>query len=307
MSEQPPLQPPEGPRAELALLARHITKAHSLPRMELMMIDQRMAIALMHLHDEKLNRPHGPTKVLKLWQAMEEGRWRLTHQGIMIDTNGRLRDGQHRLRALIKHGKPLQFWVCFGCDPTAFDVVDQGDKRTASNVLSIDGYEKTSTLAATVGLLIRVERQSSLSPDSAYILSVTRERMAQGDELALAITAGKALHRKIKSARPAAMALAHYWIRGRTGRPDRLSEFWESLTTGADLGLRDARLLLRDILLHPEKMAPELRGGSNSYVFPVRQAGAVILTWNGWAKGKRVGAKTMTWNPKKPELPEDVV
>jgi hypothetical protein len=235
---------------------------------------------------------------------MEEGRWRLSHQGIMIDTNGRLRDGQHRLSALIKHGKPLQFWVCFGCDPASFDVVDQGAKRTAANLLSIDKQTDSSLVAATVGLLIRIERKDPFF-DAALVLASTRERVAENDNLRIAVIIGRQLHRKVRTARPSAMALAYYWIAQRTRSSDRLPVFWESLATGANLGVRDARLMLREHLLHPEAMAPSLRGGSAAYGVPVRQAGAVILAWNGWISGKRVGKKALEW-PRKFELPEDV-
>lgn len=293
---------PEGPRAELAAIARLIAKARDGMRQELILIDQRMALAMWELRGA--NRNASQSKIKRYYVAMEENRWKLTHQGLMFDTNGQLRDGQHRIAALIKHGKPLQFWVCFGCDPKAFNVVDQGDKRTAANLLSIDQIPNASLTSATVAFLLRIERKDVFYDANAVVVT-TRAKLAENDNLAAGIHAAMRL-RKVRTARPSAMAAAYYWILQRTKSPDRLPLFWENLITGADLSMRDARLPLREILLHPEVMLPPLRGGASSYGLGMRQAGALVLAWNNWVRGKPIARKALEWR-RSFDLPEEVL
>ena len=46
------------------------------------------------------NRPLTRTRVREFAEAMKRGDWQLTHQGIAFDTDGQLKDGQHRLAAM---------------------------------------------------------------------------------------------------------------------------------------------------------------------------------------------------------------
>lgn len=58
-----------------------------------------------------------------------------TGQSISIDTNGVLRDGQHRLEAIIKTGVSMKTWVCRNTDPQG--IYDFNRKRSAGDQLSI--------------------------------------------------------------------------------------------------------------------------------------------------------------------------
>lgn len=62
----------------------------------------------------------------------------MTHQGIAFDKNGILRDGQHRLTAIVDEGRDAKMVVTFGIAPEAFSVMDTGSRRTASDVLEIN-------------------------------------------------------------------------------------------------------------------------------------------------------------------------
>ena len=48
------------------------------------------------------NRPLSRSTVQAFAEAMRRGDWLVTHQGIAVDTNGVLVDGQHRLAAVIE-------------------------------------------------------------------------------------------------------------------------------------------------------------------------------------------------------------
>lgn len=61
---------------------------------------------------------------------MKDGRWELTHQGIAFDENGFLRDGQHRLAAIIESGVTVKMMVTRGIPAGTYAGIDEGAKRS---------------------------------------------------------------------------------------------------------------------------------------------------------------------------------
>jgi hypothetical protein len=91
----------------------------------------------MLLSNTSANRKLDPAKVKKLAQQMKAGQFLLTHQGIAFDMDGRLLDGQHRLRAIVEAGVPVTMVVAEGSSPESFGVIDQGKPRDAASLLSM--------------------------------------------------------------------------------------------------------------------------------------------------------------------------
>src|SRR6185503_17546608 len=75
---------------------------------------------------------------------MRRGEWMVTHQGIAFDTRGVLVDGQHRLAAIIEADVPVELTVFTDVGEGTFDVLDIGKRRSAADVLAIEG-EKSCT------------------------------------------------------------------------------------------------------------------------------------------------------------------
>ena len=75
------------------------------------------------------NRPIKKSRVAKWARAMEEGRWRLHHQGLAISNEGNLLDGQHRAHAVIASARTIPMAVTFGIEENAFERAcrDRGD------------------------------------------------------------------------------------------------------------------------------------------------------------------------------------
>lgn len=96
------------------------------------------AIAAKMLEGNANNRALSEGRVRGLADAMTAGEWRVA-QPIILDYNGRLVDGQHRLQAVIRSGVPTKFLVVTGVEPETFSVVDQGKNRTAVDLHHIMG------------------------------------------------------------------------------------------------------------------------------------------------------------------------
>ncbi|MFV0460037.1 MAG: hypothetical protein ACK5MT_14830 [Actinomycetales bacterium] len=99
------------------------------------------------------NRTVRPARVKEYAEAMAHGRWLYTADPIRFDSDGRLIDGQHRLKALVKAGATVELHVVRGLDPQAQDAVDTGAARTASDALKVKGFRHGPQLAATVPIV----------------------------------------------------------------------------------------------------------------------------------------------------------
>ena len=96
------------------------------------------------------NRPVSKKRVEYYANLMENDKWHLTHQGIAIDKNGCIIDGQHRLLAVIKANKSIAFNISTNVENETFKYVDVGYTRTTGNVFAIDGIKNATNHAAGI-------------------------------------------------------------------------------------------------------------------------------------------------------------
>lgn len=115
-------------------------------RAEITTITPKLAAQL--LQDNVKNRRLDPQHVESLAYQMIQGGWKAHGTPIQISTQGLLLDGQHRLSAIVESGVTLDMLVVYDVSETAFDVIDTGKKRIASDALHIDGFSNTHLLAA---------------------------------------------------------------------------------------------------------------------------------------------------------------
>lgn len=85
------------------------------------------------------NRKVVQTNVDRIAQEINEGRWRLNHQGIAFDENGNLVDGQHRLWAIVLTGKTVPVRVFTGISREAVETIDVGERRSNLDVIRLSG------------------------------------------------------------------------------------------------------------------------------------------------------------------------
>jgi hypothetical protein len=106
------------------------------------------------LETNQHNRPLNQGQLAAFKQALLRGEWLLTHQGIAISRQGRLLDGQHRLHAIAETGMAVEMLVSTGLPDEVFTVLDTGSKRTAANVLSVNGASSAAAVAAAIKLYL---------------------------------------------------------------------------------------------------------------------------------------------------------
>lgn len=112
--------------------------------------------------------------VKHLEECMLRGEWKLTHQGVAFDTNGKLVDGQHRLLAVRRSGVTVKMTVTYDVDPTCFQVLDIGARRTTSDLLRIGNRE-----ASIVSFIGRLAFKSSSPAQSMVIYEKLEEQIGE--------------------------------------------------------------------------------------------------------------------------------
>lgn len=117
-----------------------------------------MARAMLEESEGARQRGVRKNRVAKLVHAIQSGQWRVTHQGIAVDTNGVVIDGQHRLHAIAQAGETVEVLIWRDVDPETFEVIDTGASRTPSDSLKIAGYTDTNVLAAVVRTMLVYEK-----------------------------------------------------------------------------------------------------------------------------------------------------
>src|SRR5881397_2396243 len=107
----------------------------------------------------------------------------MTKPLVKLDHEGRVRDGQNRLHAIVQAGMPVRSVVARGVSEDAFDVMDTGRSRNAADVLHIHGYPTQNALAAAARGLMFIERYGRVFPTQRdshlYVTPVTTLQYVQ--------------------------------------------------------------------------------------------------------------------------------
>lgn len=88
------------------------------------------------------NRNVKMTKVDQMKSDMINKRWIPNHQGIAFGLDGELKDGQHRLIAIIRSNTNQRLLTIIGVSDEVKQVIDQGVSRTTLDVAKFKGVEK---------------------------------------------------------------------------------------------------------------------------------------------------------------------
>lgn len=235
----------------------------------------------------RTNRPVSKLQVAAFAAAMLRGEWILTHQGVAIDADGTLVDGQHRLLAVLQAAQTnediqVPLTITEDVDPEVFDVIDTGRARSGKDVLALKGEKDTMHLNSALRHLYlyrNVEHYlwSRTRVTNPQILETLEENPSIRDELALA----KALQAIGMIATAGAVGL--YVC--RDAYSDRMEEYVDGLRHGVALELGDPRLALRNTLIRQKNLNNSAAGGRRSAT-KVHLA-MFIKGWNDFVNGRK--------------------
>lgn len=106
------------------------------------------------------NRPFYRHTRDRYYDIIMAGKWRLTHQGMAMDWNRVLQDGQHRLSAIAKAGIEVPAMFTCGADPENFKAIDEGLNRTGAQLIGKDGHSNIRVLSSLVKVIWVYDKDS---------------------------------------------------------------------------------------------------------------------------------------------------
>lgn len=121
-------------------------------------------------------------------ETMKAGLWTLSPHGIVIDSDGRLVDGQHRMMAVVKSGVTCEFDVCYLPAGASVRGIDRGRSRTLTNLAEMEGVlekgsGKSMVPASRVLYCLSLDRSDDKDFDSVFAKVIEKS----GEDLRSAI------------------------------------------------------------------------------------------------------------------------
>lgn len=135
------------------------------------------------LENNPSNRKINKSQLGMIVRSIEEGKWRLTHQGIAFYTDGSIADGQHRLTAIMQTGVPCRMLVVEGVEKDEDTIlgIDCGKPRTVVDGAHISGVEmKASHVTLARGFEYHYDdKPYKLTHSEAYDLVLKHQELIE--------------------------------------------------------------------------------------------------------------------------------
>jgi hypothetical protein len=237
------------------------------------------------------NRPKGTKHAENLAREIADGDYGLTGDTVKFADSGRMLDGQHRFEGCAKQKKAIVSHTVFGLSEEIFDLIDQGKKRTAADVLSMCGVKNATIIAGAVSWVknIRDRRRNDAGLGGRVTVRDIKE-LAIGPMAGLQDWTNEAHMLNAAFKQPPSLMCA---ILFEISRHSRLvaTDFAQSWLSGARVG----RNKTFDMLQHRLDVVRQDSGGVlNRFV----NAALVIQAFNNWHADYAASPRALSWNRK---------
>jgi hypothetical protein len=170
------------------------------------------------LGKNEANRSIRQQKVDQYARDMTNGHWDLCTAPLVIDTNGNLIDGQHRLTAQVKAGVKIKWLVMRNVDPDLQKTIDTGVSRTASDALHFAGESNTQQLAVVLRLLWRIKNGTLTGKRSENIsINDLLDTLEENPVIRFCLAEAMETRGKMTHISPNILAIAHWLIMQENG------------------------------------------------------------------------------------------
>lgn len=239
-------------------------------------------IAAEWLKFNTLNRPKKLQKIALYAADMKAGRWPRTGATISFGRSGRLLDGQNRLQAIVDSGTTVRMLVVWDLDDDIFDVIDGGSRRTASDVLVIEGYEGWTAACGATAARVAMNLMSGRLP---YALTFSPQNIRRfvndHPDLMGSVKFIESVPRRPAPMPHSAAAALHFFMAQRDSALADL--LMTQLYRGDNMTADDMVLRLRNNLLG--KVQQKAMSSSSDFTHAMA---AVIRVWNARRAGRTI-------------------
>ena len=245
----------------------------------ILVVTPDMASDWLSYRNHPKNRPLSKSVAGKYQADMEQGRWALTPEGLIFDTDGYIISGQHRLKAVANAGQSFAFWIFPDQPRDIFDVVDQGYKRTAAHVLRVPHAVSIANASRHLAALADGDRWGMPRYPKITTPEIL-ETFRAWPEAGWYATEAATVYGAVKI--PIGAHLAVLAQAARTVHIGKIQPWLEALHTGTDLGAGDPRLMLREKF----RGGIQVVGGTNRRDLAYA---LIVKAWNAYADGATLG------------------
>jgi hypothetical protein len=253
----------------------------SAPKVRIAQVTPKKAAELLRRNSE--NRSQRDSKVAAYAAEMDAGRWDLSWDAIAIDDEGTLRNGQHRLAAVLRSGRTVPFLIVEGVPAVASDVGDRGIYRTIADIFYLHEVPNAKSIAAMARSIWILETRGILAGGMG---AQTRQFTYREAADVLDRHPGMQDHThalQVPALTPSQSCTLSYVLNYIDN--DDARAFLAVLTTGTDdesaPATGDPRLVVRDRLLR--SIASKNRRDDLSLKEAMQ---IIILAWNAWRAGE---------------------
>lgn len=258
------------------------------------------AIAAEWLEANEGNRHIRNREVDSYAREIIAGRWLVTGEAIKFDWNGRMLDGQHRLKAVVRANAAIDALVVRNLAPETQTVIDTPVRRTAGDALVWAGlieHHVTMTAASArigyaieAGYLATATKSVHGTISHGEIIEWTRDNPGLLESAAWANT-----HYKALDGRPASLGYAHYRLH-QVATADA-EQFFDAILGLSTRGSGDPIFVLISTLRNNPAIARSVGGTLMVY----------FTAWNAWRdKQKLTGIRTLDAKGRPAALPTPV-
>lgn len=253
----------------------------STPTSDIITVTPAIAQEFLMLNDN--NRPIRKERVENYLDQMKKGLWDVQNDDICFDTEGKLMNGQHRLSAVIKFGKPVEMGVKFGLNPRTFAIMDQGGNRTGGDIFAISGIKNGNAKASIVKFYLQFRKGKYLDKGGLVrykignneILTYAEKNAKRLDEI---YNYNAKIYKQFKPI-PARYLGAIYWVLADIDQQSA-NDFFELYGSGVGLAANHPIYVLRTKLLSDMNSIKKYQI-TDKLIW-------VVLAWNYYRQGKTI-------------------
>jgi hypothetical protein len=221
------------------------------------------------------NRRAREAVVDDLARLLEQGKFVDAGSSIIFDRDGRMIDGQHRLKAIVKSGVPFRFIIVLGVDKKSQTYINSGIPNRLSDIFQFKGEKDAARLASTLSWVWRYESGYALKHQTNPPRDIAMELLEKHPEIRNSIqdvkTIGKFIH-------PAPAAFCHYLFHKKD--PAMAREFFDKLKSGESLTKGDPILALRNAIINRSMTKKNVRNYHHLVM--------LVRAWNTMRRGKKI-------------------
>jgi hypothetical protein len=240
--------------------------------------------AAVYLENNPNNRNIRPAKVKSFARDMKAGVWHVTGEPVMLDRDGALLNGQHRMLACVEAGVPYDTWVYVGLDKSIMPAIDTGSTRSLADMLTWRGEKSSALLGASITFVWRLQTGTLRNPNERPSTQEIFDWLDVNPDIRRSVQVASTLRKRLKM--PASPVAAVHYLASKLDAKDA-AVFFDRLGSGADLSEGDPIFAMRRFA---ERMAAK-RDRPDRVVY----AALLIKSLNGWRQGREI--RNLSWRP----------